>query len=112
MDDRTAAFARGVEQPGDVGHGLVHARQLQGPTEVLLLRIDDDQAGVAQLGRRVIAASEAEHRGWNGHQGLLGRAFVHLFSLHWRQWEWLTTQVAVTGNKSVPQAVRLLSVLN
>ncbi|MCY1428779.1 hypothetical protein D9M71_446760 [compost metagenome] len=72
MDDRTAALARGVEQPGDVGHGLVHARQLQGTTEVLLLRIDDDQAGVAQLGRRIVAASEAKHRGWNGHQGLLG----------------------------------------
>ncbi len=80
MDDRTAAFTGGVEQPGDVGHGLVHARQLQGPTEVLLLCIDDDQAGVAQLGRRVVAASEAEHRGWNGHQGLLGRAFVYLLS--------------------------------
>ena len=71
VDDRTAGLTRGVEQPGDVGHGLVHARQRQGTTEVLLLRIDDDQAGVAQLGRRVVAATEAEHRGWNGNQGFL-----------------------------------------
>ncbi|MCY1448531.1 hypothetical protein D9M71_652070 [compost metagenome] len=78
VDDRAAGLARRFEHFSDVRHSLVHARQRQRTAQVLFLRVDNDQAGIAELGGWIATAAKVEHRRWNRHQGLL---WIGLFNL-------------------------------
>ncbi|MCY1179878.1 hypothetical protein D9M73_202970 [compost metagenome] len=69
MHDRPAGGAGSGEQLLDVRDSFIHAAQGQGTAEVFFLGIDDDQGGMAQIGRCITAAAELKHRFWNRHSG-------------------------------------------
>ncbi|MCY1277683.1 hypothetical protein D9M70_263880 [compost metagenome] len=60
VHDGRPGSARGAQQAGDFADRGIQARQRHHAAAVLLLGIDDDQAGVLQAGGRITAAGDLE----------------------------------------------------